>query len=499
MVLNFIGQIVPLAVGIVTLPFIVRGLGPERFGILSLAWVVLGYFAVFDLGLGRATTKFVAEALGRGEETQVPRLVWTAVATQAMWGAIGALAMAGITPMLMQHLLKIPLELIDEAKLTFYILAFSVPVVLVSGSFRGVLEAYQRFDLVNVVRVPTSVLTFILSLIGVLLGLGLPGIVALILIARIGALISFIALDFHIAPGLKIVKGSFLFLYRLLKYGGWITVTSIIKPILIYLDRFLIGALLSVDAVAYYSAPYEAVSRLTIIPASLTMALFPAFSSLEGLDDRHRIGLLLARSIKYIFITLGPIVLVIMLFAKELLQIWLGVDFAIKGAAVLQIIAIGVLINSFAYVPSTLLNSAGRPDIPAKIHLLELPIYVGIAWFLISRWGIVGAAGAWSLRIVLDTFLLFGTSFKIYNFSLRLLVVNGVVLAGLALVTLSGIAWVLEILSRAFVPLFGQFLLILCIVALFIYWAWSGILDDPDRQMFLKMARKLRMKFGMPS
>jgi hypothetical protein len=35
---------------------------------LSLAWVVLGYFAIVDLELGRATTKFVAEALGKSEE-----------------------------------------------------------------------------------------------------------------------------------------------------------------------------------------------------------------------------------------------------------------------------------------------------------------------------------------------------------------------------------------------------------------------------------------------
>lgn len=68
--LNFIGQAVPLLVGVVTIPFIVQGLGTERFGLLSLAWVILGYFTIFDLGLGRATTNFVAEALGKGEDDQ---------------------------------------------------------------------------------------------------------------------------------------------------------------------------------------------------------------------------------------------------------------------------------------------------------------------------------------------------------------------------------------------------------------------------------------------
>jgi O-antigen/teichoic acid export membrane protein len=69
---NLIGQGLPLVVAVATIPFIIQGMGIERFGLLSLAWVVLGYFAIFYLGLGRATTKFVVEALGKDEEEQVP-------------------------------------------------------------------------------------------------------------------------------------------------------------------------------------------------------------------------------------------------------------------------------------------------------------------------------------------------------------------------------------------------------------------------------------------
>ena len=85
-ILNFIGQVIPLIVGVITIPFIIRGLGIERFGLLSLAWVVLGYFTILDLGLGRATIKFVAEALGKGEKDEISRIVWTAVTIQVILG-----------------------------------------------------------------------------------------------------------------------------------------------------------------------------------------------------------------------------------------------------------------------------------------------------------------------------------------------------------------------------------------------------------------------------
>jgi len=61
--LNIIGLSLPFLVGIIAIPLIISGLGTERFGLLSLGWVILGYVGIFDLGLGRATTKFVASAL----------------------------------------------------------------------------------------------------------------------------------------------------------------------------------------------------------------------------------------------------------------------------------------------------------------------------------------------------------------------------------------------------------------------------------------------------
>ena len=171
--LNLIGQAVPLLVAVVAIPFVVRGLGTERFGLLSLAWVVLGYFTIFDLGLGRATTKYVAEALGKGEEDQVPHIIWTAVTVQAIMGFVGAIVLLGITDLLVGRVLNIPPELLGEARVTFHLLALSIPVVLISSSFSGVLEAAQRFDLINAVRDPLQHLIYCSSTGGTVSGTGL--------------------------------------------------------------------------------------------------------------------------------------------------------------------------------------------------------------------------------------------------------------------------------------------------------------------------------------
>jgi O-antigen/teichoic acid export membrane protein len=474
------------------MPFIVRGLGTERFGLLSLAWVVLGYFTIFDLGLGRATTKYVAEALGKGEVYQVPHIIWTAVTVQAIMGIAGAIVLLGITDLLVDRVLNIPPELLGEARFTFHLLALSIPVVLISSSFSGALEAAQRFDLVNAVRIPSSVLTYILPLVGLYLGLGLPGIVALILLARFGTLVAFMAMNLRIRPELREYSASFSLLSRLFTYGGWVTITSIVSPILVYLDRFLIGSLLTIAAVAYYTAPYEAVTRLSIIAASLTMTLFPAFSALEGVKDRQKLGSFFARSVKYVLLTTGPIVVMIWLFAGEILQIWLGTDFVTESTVAMQILATGILINSLAYTPFALLQGVGRPDLPAKFHMIELPVYVGVAWILVSHFGIAGAAGAWTLRVALDALLLFAATFKVYGFSLRLLATNGTILAGISLVILAGIGYGMKIVAGAF-SIYTQSLLVTGLLVLFAWVSWYRVLDGSDRRAVLNLT-KLRKR-----
>src|SRR5947199_5974718 len=148
-VINILGQGVPLLVGVLTAPAVVHGLGSDRYGILAMALAVLGYFGLFDLGLGRAATRFVAAAIGESAEAKIPSIVWTAVITQAAVGFVGTLVFVVTTPLLVHKVLNINSALQPEAQTTFYILAFSIPAVLVSGSVRGVLDASQRFDLVN--------------------------------------------------------------------------------------------------------------------------------------------------------------------------------------------------------------------------------------------------------------------------------------------------------------------------------------------------------------
>src|SRR5262249_950817 len=192
----------------------------------------------------------------------------------------------------------------------------------------------------------------------------------------------------------------------LVQFGSWMTISNIIGPIMSYLDRFLVGALLSVGAVAYYTAPFDLVARLTFISQAVTGVLFPAFA-VSLIQDSERAALMFSRGTKYIFLALFPVVLIAIAFAPEGLRFWLGAPFAQNSELVLRLLSVGVLINSMAGVPFALIQSAGRPGVTAKLHLLELPLYLIAVWILTRRFGIAGTAVAWTGRAALDAILLF--------------------------------------------------------------------------------------------
>lgn len=405
--LNIGGQAVPLAVGIVSLPLIIQGLGPDRFGILALVLAALGHIAVLDLGVGRALTRSVAERVARAP-AEIPSLLWTGVILQSALGLLGAGAVAALAPLTVERVLGVPVALRGEAEAAMRVLALAVPAITLSAPFRGFLEGTRRFDLLNAIAAPTGVGTYVFPLAGVLAGVSLPWIVASLVALRLLVLVLLAGASLATLPALRrTVAFAPAAASRLLTFGGWLTVSNLAAVVLTGADRFLIAALLPMAMVTYYSAPYDLVTRLWIVSSSVALAFFPAASALDPRRDREQLQILLAHTVRSLFLMLLPIALVLSALAPDVLTWWLGADFAVEGSTVLRLLAAGVLVNALAQAPHTILLASGRPDIPAKLHLLEAPLYCALAWWLIQSHGIAGAAAAWLVRATLDAALMF--------------------------------------------------------------------------------------------
>jgi O-antigen/teichoic acid export membrane protein len=402
--------------GVLVVPFIVRGLGTEAFGAFQLVWAVLAYFAMMDLGLGRATTRFVADAIGRGEAMQIAEIVGTTAIVQALLGLGVGLLVAGLSPVLSFRWLSVPPHLRTDVTLAFGMAAVAIPVSMLTSSLSGAIEGHGRFGWVNAVRLPAGVATLVAPLIALRFGAGLLGVVASVVLVRIGALLAFGVLLLTLVPSSRgPIHLASKRLRMLASYGGWLTVSSILSPLMTYLDRFVIGHMVDLRAVAYYSAPSDAVARVGFVPGSVAAAVFPAAASLSAAGNRAALRVVFARAVASVAFLLLPAAVAGVVLARPLLGLWLGADFARYATRPTQVLLVGMFVNGLAQVPYAVLQAIGRPDLTAKFHMIEFPVYAVALGLGVTHLGLTGAALAWLLRATLDTTLLFGAAFRLQS------------------------------------------------------------------------------------
>ncbi len=398
---------------IVAMPKLVSFLGETRFGLFSLAWVVIGYLAFLDIGVNRAATKFVSEHLVEEDLGAAGQIVRTALAANLALGLAGGVAVAVLSSYLVHSVFKVSADLESQARLALYVVGLAVPVLLVQGVFRAVLSSFQRFGWINAVNGLTTTVQWGLACWLAWKGYGVAVVVLATVVARIVATGAYGAALFRLLPGLNFFRVRGLIgLRKLLRFGSWVTVSQLVSPVLVYLDRVLIASFVSLGAVTLYTVPYEAMTRLRIIPSSLVTTLYPAFSERSVGEEKSHLQRLYEVSVRYLLLVLVPGILFLVVFGPDLLTLWMGASFASQATAVLQILALGVLLNSLASVPYNALQALGRPDLTGKFHLFELPVYVVLCLLFIPRWRIAGAALASTFRFGLDAGLLFWAAWK---------------------------------------------------------------------------------------
>ena len=391
------------------IPLLVKFLGEESFGLFSLAWVVVGYLAFLDIGVSTATTKFTSEYLAKRESDQVSRLVRTALATNSIMGLVaGALAIA-IAPFLIQHAFKIPAPLHSQALHVFLAVAFALPVLLTQGVLRATFSSFQRFDFINIVNGSTITVQWLLMTFLAWKGFGVVIVVWVAVLARVAMVISYLILLRRVVPDVfHHLSFCWQTLWRLLHFGAWVSVSQVMSPVLVYFDRMMIAAMVSLSAVTVYTVPTEVFNRLGILPSCLMATLFPALSHHGATGGANgQLSRLYAFTSRYLLFVFFPLFAFLTVNARDIFTVWMGSGFASQGTLVLQILAAGAFVNFLARLPFGAVQALGRPDVTGKFHLLELPIYIALCVLMISRWGITGAALACTMRLWLDSALLF--------------------------------------------------------------------------------------------
>lgn len=398
---NVTGNVAPLLVAALATPYLIGVLGIERFGLLSLVWALVGYFSLFDLGLGRAITQLTARHQGSTED--VSGICSSGMVMIAIIGVAGGCITAIANYMGLPGILGISKELQPEFSGALWAVAVGVPIAACTAGARGILEGFHAFRLLNLIRVPSGMLLFLIPCIVASFSPRLDHVTWLLIATRVVILaVHLLASTTFVQLAVSRVRAPWP--VYLVRFGGWLTVSNVTGPILTYCDRILVSAATSAVALAYYAPPLEAVSRLLVLPLALTAALLPAMSRTVGRSAEA--AQLRTQAMRLTLTGAGILVLGGVLCAEIALDAWLGPEFARQGTLPTRILLVGLFFQSIAQIPMTALYSRGRPRDIALFNLLQLPVYPPALYVATASFGLAGAAVMWSGRNLVECIVL---------------------------------------------------------------------------------------------
>jgi len=407
---NLMGSLLPIVVSLVTVPLYLRLIGVDGYGVLAIVWLFLGYFGVFDLGLGMASANQFSKLSNHKEMASV---FWTGVWTNLVLGIIGAGVLFFLGDYLFEHLFKMSNEMHASVVGALPWLALAVPVITVSGILSGVIDGRQKFLMLNALGVASTFFLQVLPLLTAYLhGPNLTWIIAVTVLSRLlfGALpMGVVAI--RILGAAKPELPQWHWVKKLLGYGGWTTISSMVVPITGAMDKFMLGSMVGPAAVTFFALPERLARQGAIVPGAVTRALFPKLSAGNEYDARE----ITLHSLDLLLLIQTPLICALILVLQPFLGIWVGWSVAEKAGPVGLIIAATIWIVGLNYFPSMLLQARGRPDIAAKLRILELLPYFLVLWTAIHYLGLIGGGIGLLFVSVLDMiFLFFGAGLPVF-------------------------------------------------------------------------------------
>ena len=400
---NIAGTAIPLAVGALTLPFLMRSLGTEKVGLLAILWTLIGYFSLFDLGLGRAITMLAANSIAQNKHEDTDKIIRIGTEFTLLIGFLAGMALFLAAPAIASKILNVNPLLIQDTEDALKISAMGIPLATLTSAFRGALEAHESFLRSNIAKITLGILLFFFPVVGILLLNDKVTTLAICLIVArlISTVFYFVYTKQYYFKKNFTLKRDFSEIKRLFTISFWIAISNAISPLMVSADRFIISYYLGASQVAYYTIPLEFITRLLIIPSAIGTTLLPHLSktyaiSAENADSIYR------KSYKMNFLILAALTSIAAISAYPVLHFFFSSEFAEKSTLVSVLLCVGVLINGMAYMPYTALHSKNKVKFVAGMHILELFIYFPMLIFLLQKFSLAGAAIAWVIRVAID-------------------------------------------------------------------------------------------------
>jgi O-antigen/teichoic acid export membrane protein len=396
-------RMVNIAVGLLTIPVLIRYLGGDGFAAWAILLATGAAFALLEVGMGPTAVRFLslpARDQNWNEGRRLLARVWILLGLTFGTGFLATLWFAAP----FAAWLGLPGTRIFSAEASVYLVfgAAAARALLQSGTL--VLFAARRFVAVSIV----SLLQPLTSNIAAMLVAWQFGRLDLTLIAFWGAQLGVLGMTFlltrpmsvpRFGPGtLDVARFRELFRYGLAnQMEGWAQFINF------QFDKFIVAGLVGLWAVAPYEVANRAVAALRSIPASGADTFLPTAMTRQA--DKEQTWTWYLASSRIAAYGVCVFMLAPMAIAPVFLYAWTG-EMGYVGRWAFVALSIGAMASVLSLPAATLAQAEGRPNLQGRAAALAILVNVPLSLLLVVQWGLVGAAIGTAAAMLVSAVLL---------------------------------------------------------------------------------------------
>jgi O-antigen/teichoic acid export membrane protein len=390
-VLRVIGLMANVVVGFYLMPFIVHGLGDRIFGYWTILATIIGYYGLLDLGIVSAVQYYVAKAIGQNNRIFANRVISTTFIAFAILG-LCALLVTLIIAIYSRDIINDDIEA-QMFRYVIVIMGLGFAIGFPCRVFVGVVSANLRFDLVSVLNIGCLILRAVGIIVLLNNGYGIIGLAVITTLTDVLNYTFFyvIARNIHADFDLSLKHAEYKVLKEVLGYSVFTFIIKISEQLRFCMHSLIITAYISVNAVTHYAIASQLSSYLQNLMIALLGLIAPYFSMLLGRNAHDDIKKVYLRSIKYSVTITTCIVLLLALYGRQFIELWMGVQY-LDAFIPLLLLLMGSMFD-VCQIPSTAyLYGVAKHRFLTYITLIEGLSNLGLSIYFVQIYGLAGVA-----------------------------------------------------------------------------------------------------------
>jgi len=389
---NFSGAMVPAVAALLTVPVLIRALGPTHYGVFVLVTSIVGYFAILDINATAGSVKYIAQYRAVGAMDKVRRVLSFGFALYAFIGLVGGLLIFFFAELLATRLFNIPIESRTEAIQAMRWAGAAFFCGQIQAYLQSVPQALQRYDLTGRLEAFFGTAVAVASMAVAWLGAGLVGVVVVRLmlsVLNIGVLVWVVRQALPSAAWLKPDRET---VRSVASFSAFSYLARLASLSAAHTDKLIIGALIDMNALAWFSVPALLVNRVYALAFRLAQVIFPRVSALAAKGQQEHLQHNYLDASRYVVGVNASLLLLLVTFAPELMHYWAGPGFGDVAVQVMLILAFALFMDTLTNVPSLVNDGLGHPQVTGVAAVSRALLSILAAFIGVRFYGILGAA-----------------------------------------------------------------------------------------------------------